>query len=140
VSQSALLVHDGRHPIQSGFVVPVTHVPLQQSPSLAQLPARFVHGFWHADAGAHSLSPVSFRSVQQPVSQSESVAHGTKQALLVGDRAVHRSPSQQAVSLHDACSAAHSPAAAAGPYLHSGYPAPAGPVQKHDAWSNVMQA
>jgi hypothetical protein len=74
--QSAAVVQEGRHPRKLGFMVAVTHVPLQQRELSAQLPPWGVHGDWHAVAGAHSKSPVLFRSVQQPLLQSVPVLHG----------------------------------------------------------------
>src|SRR6478752_2564632 len=48
-------------------------------------------------------------------------------------------PLQHAVWSHGDPSLTHRPATPAGPLLQSGYCAAAGPVQKHDAWSYVMQ-
>jgi hypothetical protein len=50
--------------------VEVTQVPLQQCVLFEQAPPCGVQAFWHAPAGAHSKSPVLFKSVQQPLTQS----------------------------------------------------------------------
>jgi hypothetical protein len=71
-----LVKHEGRQPAQSGFVVDVTHVPLQQCAPAEQLFPSAMHGVWQAVAGAHSMSPVLFKSVQQPLEQSVFVLHG----------------------------------------------------------------
>jgi hypothetical protein len=69
VSQSAFVVQLGRHPLQSAFVL-VTQMPLQHCSSFVHAWPRFVHRVWHDVSGAQTRSPVSRRSVQQPVSQS----------------------------------------------------------------------
>jgi hypothetical protein len=77
VKQSALAVHDGRHPTKSGFGVLETHVPVQHRRLSLHVPPWGVHGFAQADGGAHSRSPVPFKSVQHaalPPPQSAFVA------------------------------------------------------------------
>lgn len=73
VSQSAFALQSARQPANSGLTE-VMQFPLQQTlvfgSGVHALP-RFTQGVWHALAAAQTVCPVSCRSVQHPVSQSE---------------------------------------------------------------------
>jgi hypothetical protein len=101
--------------------------------------ARFLHGLSQAAFGLQICTPTSFGSVQQPVSlQSALLAHVTWHALPPRPFATQDKPSQHGVASSQLPLAlAHSPARALG-LEQLGTVFPASPVQKHEAWSNVM--
>ena len=73
-------------------------LPLQQTFLLGsgvQALPRFTQGFWHALAAAQTVCPVSWRSVQHPVSQSEALVQVFSHVEVVGDCFTQLSPSQQ---------------------------------------------
>jgi hypothetical protein len=141
VSHSAFVVQSRRHPAKSGFV-DSTHEPWQQSFGVVDVPGVHVspclrHGFAQASASAQISVPVSHRSVQQPLSQSAPDVQARSQALKP-PRSMHEKPSQHGlVAVQARPSPLQRPASAEGleqlPYM-----APASPVQKHEACSNVM--
>jgi hypothetical protein len=139
--QSASLVQRGRQPLKSGLS-DVTHAPRQQSLGIVELPGmqaspRFLHGLSQAACSAQIRSPVSRRSVQQPLSQSAPVVQDCSQTLLPLPLSTQASSSQQGIIAQLRPVPMQSPARAAG-LLQLGLAAPASPVQKHEASSKVM--
>jgi len=83
------------------------------------------------------MSPVSYRSVQHPLSQSSALVQGVMQTNDVEDRRTQVKPSQHSVALQLLSSTAHRPASALGLWQVSQV-SPASPVQKQEASSKVM--
>ena len=79
---------------------------------------------------------------QQPVAQSVLDEQGWRHTVPETESVTQVRPwqSQQGVVAHEAPSAAHRPATAAGPQAQAGYCAAASPVQKQEASSKVMHA
>ena len=75
LKQSALELQEGRQPTNSGLLVEETHVPLQQRVEVLHDWPSGVHGAEQAVAGAHSMVPVLFKSVQQPLSHCAPASH-----------------------------------------------------------------
>ena len=141
VSQSSLTLQRGRHPAKSG-TSDSTQVPRQQLLGMVSLPSHaspaFLQGVSQASSSAQISLPVSRRSVQQPDSQSASVAQGSSHTWESLPVSTQSSPSQQLLLAQLLPCPTQSPASAEG-LAQSGVVAPASPVQKHDASSKVMQ-
>lgn len=139
--QSSSVVQVGRQPAKSGLS-DSTQAPRQQSLGVVLLPGvqaspRFLQGFVQSSRSEQIGTPMSKRSVQQPVLHSESSVHSCTQPLLL-PTSMHDSPSQQAFVAQLLPSPTQSPARALG-LEQLGVAVPASPVQKQDACSNVMQ-
>lgn len=140
--QSAFVVQSGRQPPKSGLS-DWTHEPRQQLFGVVALPGShaspcFLQGFVQALASAQIVTPVSWRSVQQPLVQSEAEEQRTSHVETPPPSSVQVRPSQHVFPLQPWPCETQSPASAAG-LEQADTVLPAGPVQKHDASSNDMQ-
>jgi hypothetical protein len=141
VSQSVLVEQSGRQPPKLGLSDWMQE-PRQQSVGVSRLPALhaspcFLQGVVQAVISAQIGTPVSLRSVQQPVLQSDAELHGCSQRLppVVSTQL---KPSQQDMLVQPASLPTQRPASALG-LEQLGVSLPAAPVQKQEACSNVMQ-
>ena len=136
VSHCASVAHCGRQPAYAGFSE-VTQPPLQQLADTVALPMhaspRFLHGLSQASLGLQIFTPVSWGSVQQPVSgQSVSLAQVIWHCFWPDPTSTQDAPSQQGLSAQPRPCATHNPASALGD-LQPDTVLPASPVQKHEA-------